>query len=129
MDSHALMLKETKQLETRLENQLSKTNMLEKFLKTKLKLQLDNIKLTINSNNNNKDTNNLNSKSNSGSIKPESTNFSNIFHGTVTVAKQNRDSSNLDFNVVRGYCPKCSNYFSYTSKWYGNANTCAIKLL
>ena len=86
MDSHALMLKETKQLETRLENQISKTNMLEKFLKTKLKLQLDNIKLTINSNNNNKDTNNLNSKSNSGSIKSESTNFSNIFHGTVTVA-------------------------------------------
>ena len=73
------MLKEIKQLETRLENQISKTNVLEKeleelkqenlSLKTELKLQLDNIKLAINSNNSNKSTNILNSKSNSGGIK------------------------------------------------------------
>ena len=73
------MLKEIKQLETMLENQISKTNVLEKeleelkqenlSLKTELKLQLDNIKLAINSNNSNKSTNILNSKSNSGGIK------------------------------------------------------------
>ena len=64
-------------------------------LKTELKLQLDNIKLTINSGNNNKDTNILNSKSNNGSIKPQSTNISNISHGAVTVVEQNSDNSNL----------------------------------
>ena len=67
------------QLETKLEKQISKTNMLEKeleelkqknlSLKTEFKLQLDNIKLTINSGNINKDTRILNSKSNNGSIK------------------------------------------------------------
>ena len=59
MDSHALMLKEIKQLEARLGKQISKTSVLEKeleelkqenlSLKTELKLQLGNIKLTINS--------------------------------------------------------------------------------
>ena len=49
MDSHALMLNKIKELETRLENQISKTNMLERepeelkqenlFPKTELKLQ------------------------------------------------------------------------------------------
>ena len=53
------MLKEIKQLEARLEKQISKTSVLEKeleelkqenlSLKTELKLQLCNIKLTINS--------------------------------------------------------------------------------
>ena len=67
------------QSETKLEKQISKTNMLEKeleelkqknlSLKTEFKLQLDNIKLTINSGNINKDTRILNSKSNNGSIK------------------------------------------------------------
>ena len=36
-----------------------------------------------------------------GSIKPQSTNISNISHGAVTVVEQNPDNSNLDFNVVR----------------------------
>ena len=57
--------------------------------------------MTRNCSKNNKDTNILNNRSNSGSIKPQSTNISNIFHGTVTVGKQNPDNSNLDFNVVR----------------------------
>ena len=43
----------------------------------------------------------MNSKINSGSIKPQSNNISNIFDGTVHVAKQNPNNSNLDFNVVR----------------------------
>ena len=93
------MFKEIKQLGTKLEKQISKTNVLGKepeelkqenlFLKTELKLQLDNIKLTISSSNNNKDTNILKSKSNSGSIKPQSTIISNISHGTLTVPEQN----------------------------------------
>ena len=72
------MLKEIKHLETRLENQISKANVLENeleelkqhnlFLKAELKLQLDSIKMTLNSSNNNKDINVLNSKNNSGSI-------------------------------------------------------------
>ena len=61
--------------------------------------------MTINSSNNNKDANILNSKSNSGSIKPRSTNINNISHGTVTVAEQNPDNSNLYFNVVRDVAP------------------------
>ena len=115
MDSNALMLKEIKQLETRLEKQISNTNVLEKELEelkhenlsltTELKLQLANIKLTINSGNNNKDTNILNSKSNNGSIKPQSTTMSNTSHGAATVVEQNPDNSNLDFNVVRGIAP------------------------
>ena len=108
-------MKEIKQLETSLENQISRTKVLQKeleelknvklSLKTELKLQLDNIKLTINSNNNNKDTNILNSKNNSGGIKRQTTNINNISHGTVTIAKQNPDNSNLDFNVVRDSAP------------------------
>ena len=76
--SHALMLEEIKHLEIRLENQISKTNVLENeleelkkhnlSLKAELKLQLDSMKMTINSSNNNSDTNILNRKSNSGSI-------------------------------------------------------------
>ena len=76
--SDTLMLKEIKYLETRLENQISKSNVLENeleelkqhnlFLKAELKLQLDSIKMTLNSSNNNKDIKVLNSKNNSGSI-------------------------------------------------------------
>ena len=44
MDSHTLMLKEIKQLETRLENQISKTNMLEKQLQ---ELKQENLSLRI----------------------------------------------------------------------------------
>ena len=62
---------------------------------------MDNKNSTINSGNNNKDTNIFDSKSNIGSIKPQSTNISNISHGAVTVVEQNPDNSNLDFNVVR----------------------------
>ena len=51
-------------------------------------------KLTINNNSNNKDTDILNSKINSRSIKPQTTNISDISH---TVA----DNSSLVFNVVR----------------------------
>ena len=36
-----------------------------------------------------------------GSIKPQTTNISNISRGTVTIAEQSPDNSNLDFNVVR----------------------------
>ena len=36
-----------------------------------------------------------------GSIKPQTTNISNISHGTVTIAEQSPDNSNLDSNVVR----------------------------
>ena len=92
-----------------------KTNVLEKelaelkqenlTLKTEHTLQLDNIKLLINSGNNNKDTNILNSKSNNGSMKPHSTNISNISYDAVTVIEQNPDNSNLDFNVVRDIAP------------------------
>ena len=115
LDSHAFMLKEIKQLESRLEKQILKTNVSEKELKelkqetlsqkTELKLQLDNIKLTINNGNNNKDANILNSKSNNGIIKPQSTNISNITHGVVNVVEQNPGNSNLDFNVVRDIAP------------------------
>ena len=56
--------------------------------------------------NNNKDTTILNSKSNNDSIKPQSTNISHISHGAVTVVEQNRDNSNLDFNVVRDIAPR-----------------------
>ena len=115
MDSHALMLKEIKQLETRLEKQVPKTNVLEKelaelkqenlSLKTEHTLQLDSIKLTISSGNNNKDTNILNSKSNNGSMKPQYNNISNISYGAVTVIEQNPDNSNLDFNVIRDIAP------------------------
>ena len=87
IDSHTSLLKEIKLLETRLENQISKTNLLEEeldklkqenvSLKTELKLQLDNIKLTINNDNNKNNNNNksdvLNSMSNSGSIKIQTT--------------------------------------------------------
>ena len=90
-------MKEIKHLENRLENQISKTNLLEEeldklkqenlSLKTELKLQLDNIKLTINNDNNNNNNNKsdvLNSMSNSGSIKTLTTNNSNIPNSTIT---------------------------------------------
>ena len=48
----------------------------------------------------------MNSKSNSGIIKPQTTNISNISRGTVAVAEQNPDNSNLDFNVVRDISPQ-----------------------
>ena len=54
-----------------------------------------------NNNNNNKDTDILNSKSNSRSIKPQTTNISNISHGNITVAEQSSNNSSLDFNVAR----------------------------
>lgn len=127
MDSHALMVKEIKQLETKLENQISKANTLEReleelkheslSLKTELKFSLENIKLTVDSSNNHKDTNILNSKNNSGSIKPQSTNISNISHGSVTVSKQDPDNSNLDFNVFRDIAPRVLSILAmYTSK-------------
>ena len=47
----------------------------------------------------------MNSKNNSGGIKRQTTNINNISHGTVTIAKQNPDNSNLDFNVVRDSAP------------------------
>ena len=109
------MLEEIKQFETRLENQILKTNLLEKELYrlkqenvsliTEFKLQLNNIKLTINNNSNNKDTNMLNSKSNSGRMKPQTTNISKIFHGNITVAEKSPDNLNLDFNVLRDIVP------------------------
>lgn len=128
MDSHALMVKEIKQLETKLENQISKANTLEReleelkheslSLKTELKFPLENIKLTVDSSNNHKDTNILNSKNNSGSIKPQSTNISNISHGSVTVSEQDPDNSNLDFNVFRDIAPRVLSILAmYTSKW------------
>ena len=116
IDSHTSLLKEIKHLETRLENQISKTNLLEEelekmkqenlSLKTELKLQLDNIKLTINNDNNNNNNNKsdvLNSMSNSGSIKTQTTNNSNIPNSTITEAEQSptQNISNVDFNVVR----------------------------
>ena len=61
--------------------------------------------MTINTNNNNRYTNILNSKCNSSSIKPQTTNISNISHGTVTAAEQNPDNSNLDFTVDRDITP------------------------
>ena len=116
IDSRTSLLKEIKHLETRLENQISKTNLLEEeldklkqenvSLKTKLKLQLDNIRLTINNDNNNNNNNKsdvLNSMSNSGSIKTQTTNNSNIPNSTITEAEQSptQNISNVDFNVVR----------------------------
>ena len=117
IDSHTSLLKEMKHLETRLENQISKTNLLEEeldklqqenlSLKTELKLQLDNIKLTINNDNNNNNNNNksdvLNSMNNSGSIKTQTTNNSNIPNSTITKAEQSptQNISNIDFNVVK----------------------------
>ena len=50
--------------------------------------------------------------SNSGSIKPQPTNISNILDGTVTVSEQNPDNSNLDFNVVRDIAPSVLNILS-----------------
>ena len=106
-------------------------------LKTELKLQLDNIKLTINSNNNNKDTNTLNSKSKSDSINPQTTNISNISHGTLTIAEQNSDNANLNFNVIRGIAPSVPTTLAtpktggkkvYKKLLQYNQNTCAIKL-
>ena len=110
-------MKEIKHLETRLENQISKTNLLEEeldklkqenlSLKTELKLQLGNIKLTINNDNNNSNNSNksdvLNSMSNSGSIKTQTTNNSNIPNSTITKAEQSPTQNilNVDFNVVR----------------------------
>ena len=47
----------------------------------------------------------MNSKRNSDSIKPQSTNISNISHDIVTVVEQNPDNSNLDFNVLRDIAP------------------------
>ena len=79
---------------------------------------MENIKLTVDSSNNHKDTNILNSKNNSGSIKPQSTNISNISHGSVTVSEQDPDNSNLDFNVFRDIAPKVLSILAmYTSKW------------
>ena len=116
IDSRTSLLKEIKHLETRLENQISKTNLLEEeldklkqenlSLKTELKLQLDNIKLTINNDNNNNNNNKsdvLNSMSNSGSIKTPTTNNSNIPNSTITETEQSptQNISNVDFNVVR----------------------------
>ena len=113
IDSLTSLLKEIKHLETRLENQISKTNLLEEeldklkqeniSLKTELKLQLNNIKLTINNDNNNNNNNKsdvLNSMSNSGSIKTQTTNIPN---STITEAEQSptQNISNVDFNVVR----------------------------
>ena len=109
-------MKEIIHLETRLENQISKTNLLEEeldklkqenlSLKAELKLHLDNIKLTINNDNNNNNNNKsdvLNSMSNSGSIKTQTTNNSNIPNSTITEAEQSptQNISNVDFNVVR----------------------------
>ena len=113
IDSHTSLLKEIKHFETRLENQISKTNLLEEELdklkqenlsiKTELTLQLDNIKLTINNDNNNNKSDVLNSMSNSGSIKTQTTNNSNIPNSTITKAEQSptQNISNIDFNVVR----------------------------
>ena len=88
------VLEEIKQLETRLENQIFKTNALEKeleglkkennLLKTELQSQLNNIKLTINKENN-KDVD------------------CSISEGTVS-NEQNVESV-LDFNVVRDNTP------------------------
>ena len=115
-DSRTSLLKEIKHLETRLENQVSKTNLLEEeldklkqenlSLKTELKLQLDNIKLAINNDNNNNNNNKsdtLNSMSNSASIKTQTTNNSNIPNSTITEAEQSptQNISNVDFDVVR----------------------------
>ena len=87
-------MEEIKQLETRLENQIFKTNALEKeleglkkennLLKTELQSQLNNIKLTINKENN-KDVD------------------CSISEGTVS-NEQNVESV-LDFNVVRDNTP------------------------
>ena len=38
-------------------------------------------------------------------VKPQSTNISNISHGTVTAVEKNPDNSNLEFNAVRGIAP------------------------
>ena len=113
IDSCTSLLKGIKHLETRLENQISKTHSLEEeldklkqenlSLKTEHKLQLDNIKLTINNDNNNNKIDVLNSMSNSGSIKTQTTNNSNILNSTITEAEQSptQNISNVDFNVVR----------------------------
>ena len=114
IDSRTSLLKEIKHLETRLENPISKTNLLEEeldkikqenlSLKTELKLQLDKIKLTINNDNNNNNNNKsdvLNSMSNSVSIKTQTTNNSNIPNSTITETEQSQNISNVDFNVVR----------------------------
>ena len=92
--STSSVLEEIKQLETRLENQIFKTNALEKeleglkkensFLKTELQSQLNNIKLTINKENN-KDVD------------------CSISEGTVS--NEQHVESVLDFNVVRDNTP------------------------
>ena len=96
IDGHTLMLEEIKRLETRLENQISKTNVLEKeleglkkenaFLKTELQSQLNNIKFIINKNND----------------KDIDCNDFNISQSEVN--EQNMES-NLDFNVIRDKLP------------------------
>ena len=93
---YSLMLEEIKRLETRLENQISKTNVLEKeleglkkenaFLKTELQSQLNNIKFIINKNND-KDID-----SNDSNISQSAVNEQNVV-------------SNLYFNVIRDKSP------------------------
>ena len=82
--------------------------------------------MTINSNNNNKDTDILNRKSISGSISQD----------TASIAEQNPDNSNIDFNVVRDITPRVlSTSQAGKKKVYirkllqYNSNTCPIKLV
>ena len=90
------MLEEIKRLETRLENQISNTNVLEKeleglkkenvFLKTELQSQLNNIKFIINKNND-KDID------------------CNDFNISQSAVNEQNVESNLDFNVIRDKSP------------------------
>ena len=89
-------MEEIKRLETRLENRISKTNVLEKeleglkkenaFLKTELQSQLNNIKFIINKNND-KDIN------------------CNDFNISQSAVNEQNVESNLDFNVIRDKSP------------------------
>ena len=91
-----LLLEERKQLESRLEKQISKTNVLEKeleglkkknsFLKTEFQSQMNNIELIINNNNNNNndiDCNDFSTSQDTGNELNTNTN------------------STLDFSIVR----------------------------
>ena len=96
IDGHTLKLGEIKRLETRLENQISKTNVLEKeleglkkenaFLKIEPQSQLNNIKFIINKNND-KDID------------------CNDFNISESAVNEQNVESNLDFNVIRDKSP------------------------
>ena len=62
----------------------------------------------------------MNNKSNNRSIKPQTTNISNISHGNITIAEQSPDNSNLNFNFVENIAPAVLTPLTTTQNYQKN---------